>query len=246
MENVKDKVVVITGASSGIGLETAKLLAKNGTKVALCARDEEGLKKAVKEIGEENAVYLKADVTNLEEMKELVKMAKDKFGKVDVLYANAGIMPASNIAELKVDDWKRMIDININGVLNSIAAVYPEFLENKKGHIIATSSMAGIRMVPGNAVYCGTKHFVRTFMDSLRSESIQDRTNIKTTVIYPGAIKTNLLNEVPASETKKTVEQFYENVGIDAINIANSVLYAISQPDNVDVSDIIVRPRGEA
>lgn len=246
MDNIKDKVIIITGASSGIGLETAKLVAKNGAKVALCARDEEGLKKAVEEIGEENTVYLKADVTNLEEMKELVKMAKDKFGKVDVLYANAGIMPASNIAELKVDDWKRMIDININGVLNSIAAVYPEFLENKKGHIIATSSMAGIRMVPGNAVYCGTKHFVRTFMDSLRSESIQDGTNIKTTVIYPGAIKTNLLNEVPASETKKMVEQFYENVGIDAINIANSVLYAISQPDNVDVSDIIVRPRGEA
>jgi len=246
MEYVKDKVVIITGASSGIGLETAKLLAKNGAKVALCARDEEGLKKAIKDIGEENAVYLKSDVTNLEEMKELVKLTKDKFGKVDVLYANAGIMPASNIAELKVDDWKRMIDININGVLNSIAAVYPEFLENKKGHIIATSSMAGIKMVPGNAVYCGTKHFVRTFMDSLRSESIQDGTNIKTTVIYPGAIKTNLLDEVPTSETKKMVEQFYENVGIDAINIANSVLYAISQPDNVDVSDIIVRPRGEA
>lgn len=246
MEYVKDKVVIITGASSGIGLETAKLLAKNEAKVALCARDEEGLKKAIKDIGEENAVYLKSDVTNLEEMKELVKLTKDRFGKVDVLYANAGIMPASNIAELKVDDWKRMIDININGVLNSIAAVYPEFLENKKGHIIATSSMAGIKMVPGNAVYCGTKHFVRTFMDSLRSESIQDGTNIKTTVIYPGAIKTNLLDEVPTSETKKMVEQFYENVSIDAINIANSVLYAISQPDNVDVSDIIVRPRGEA
>lgn len=246
MEYVKDKVVIITGASSGIGLETAKLLAKNGAKVALCARDEEGLKKAIEDIGEENAVYLKSDVTNLEKMKELVKLTKDRFGKIDVLYANAGIMPASNIAELKVDDWKRMIDININGVLNSIAAVYPEFLENKKGHIIATSSMAGIKMVPGNAVYCGTKHFVRTFMDSLRSESIQDGTNIKTTVIYPGAIKTNLLDEVPTSETKKMVEQFYENVSIDAINIANSVLYAISQPDNVDVSDIIVRPRGEA
>ena len=246
MGKLDGKVVIITGGGSGIGLETAKLLAKNGAKVALCARDEKGLKKAVEEIGEENAVYLKANVTNLEEMTELVKMTKEKFGKVDVLYANAGIMPASNIAELKVDDWKRMIDININGVLNSIAAVYPEFLENKKGHIIATSSMAGIRMVPGNAVYCGTKHFVRTFMDSLRSESIQDETNIKTTVIYPGAIKTNLLNEVPASETKKMVEQFYENVGIDAINIANAVLYAISQPDNVDVSDIVVRPRGES
>ena len=245
MENIKDKVVIITGASSGIGEETAKLLASNGAKVVLCARREDKLKELEDSIGE-NAVYIKTDVSKLEDMENAAKLAKEKFGRIDVLFANAGIMPGSNIAELKVDDWNSMIDINIKGVLNSIAGVYPEFLGNKKGHVIVTSSMAGIRHVPGNAVYCGTKHFVRAFIDSLRSESIQDGTNIKTTTIYPGAIKTELLNTVPESEMKNMVSQFYENVGIDPINIANAVVYAISQPDNVDVSDIVVKPRGEA
>lgn len=245
MNQIENKVIIITGASSGIGEETAKLLSKNGAKVVLCARREEKLKQLKEEIGD-NAIYIKADVSNIEDMKKVAAVATEKFGKIDVLFANAGIMPGSNVAELKVEDWMKMVDINIKGVLNAIAGVYPEFLKNKKGHIIATASMAGLKSVPGNAVYCGTKHFVRAFMDSLRSESIQDNTNIKTTTIYPGAIKTELLNTVAESETKKMVEEFYKNVGIDADNIANAVLYAISQPDNVDVSDIVVRPRGEA
>lgn len=174
METQENKVVIITGASSGIGEATARSLVKSGAKVALCARDEEKLKKLVSELGEENALYLKADVADIEKMKELVKLTKKKFGRVDVLFANAGVMPGSNVSELKVDDWKMMVDININGVLNSIAAVYPLFLSNNKGQIIVTSSVAGTKSVPGNAVYCGTKHFVRSFIDSFRSEIISE------------------------------------------------------------------------
>ena len=245
MENIKNKVIIITGASSGIGEETARVFSANGAKVVLCARREDKLKALAAELGDA-AAYIKADVSSLSDMEAVIRLAKEKFGTVDVLFANAGIMPASNVAECKTDDWNAMIDINIRGVLNAIAAVMPEFKAKKQGHVVVTSSMAGQRSVPGNAVYCGTKHFVRAFMDSFRSESIQDGTNIKTTVIYPGAIKTELLNTVAPSETKKMVEQFYEKVGIEPDAIANAVLYAVSQPANVDVSDIIVRPRGEA
>ena len=204
MNNINGKVIIITGASSGIGEETAKLFAENGAKVVLCARREDKLKALAETIGD-NAAYIKADVASLEDMQKAAEFAIERFGKIDVLFANAGIMPGSNVAELKTDDWMRMIDINIKGVLNAIASVYPDFLANKKGHIVVTSSMAGTQSVPGNAVYCGTKHFVRAFIDSLRSESIQDGTNVKTTIIYPGAIKTELLNTVAESETKKMV-----------------------------------------
>ena len=245
MATIKNKVIIITGASSGIGAETARLLVENGAKVVLCARREDRLKALAATLGE-NAAYCKADVASLSDLQNAVMLSKERFGGVDAVFANAGIMPASNVSVLKTDDWNAMIDINIRGVLNAVAAVMPEFAAKKRGHVIVTSSMAGLRSVPGNSVYSGTKHFVRAFMDSFRSESIQEGTNIKTTVIYPGAIKTELLNTVAPSETKRMVEQFYENVGIGAEAISGAVLYALTQSDNVDVSDIVVRPRGEA
>lgn len=150
------------------------------------------------------------------------------------------------MSELKVDDWMKMVDINIKGVLNGMAAVLPEFLAQKSGHIIVTSSIAGTKSVPGNAVYSGTKHFVRAMLDSFRTESVMEDTNIRTTTIYPGAIKTELLNTIAPSETKTMVEQFYENVGLEPDVIANAVLYAVSQPDQVDVSDLAVRPAKES
>lgn len=244
MKNVEGKVVIITGASSGIGEEAAKVLSANGAKVVLSARREDRLADLAAKIGD-NAVYLKSDVVNLEEMTALVALAKEKFGKVDVVFANAGIMPAGNMSELKVKDWDRMVDINIKGVLNIMAAVLPEFTAQKYGHIIATSSRAGLMSVPGNAVYCGTKHFVRAMLDSFRSESIREGTNIRTTTIYPGAIKTELLNTVAESAAKDMVSQFYENVGLTPDVIANAVLYAVSQPDNVAVPDIVVCPSME-
>ena len=244
MKNVENKVIIITGASSGIGEETARVLAANGAKVVLSARREDKLKKLADEIGG-NAAYLASDVTSLEDMNAVVALAKEKFGKVDAVFANAGIMPAGNMSELKVKDWNAMIDINIKGVLNVMAAVLPEFTAQKYGHVIATSSRAGLMSVPGNAVYCGTKHFVRAMLDSFRSESIREGTNIRTTTIYPGAIKTELLNMVAESPAKDMVSQFYENVGLTPDVIANAVLYAVSQPDNVAVPDLVVCPSME-
>ena len=245
MQGVENKVIVITGASSGIGQATAKILANNGAKVVLSARREERLQKLASTIGD-NAIYLKSDVSNAEDMKALIALAKEKFGKVDVLFANAGTMPGGNVSELKVADWISMVDINVKGVLFSMAAVLPEFIAQKSGHIIVTSSIAGTKSVPGNAVYSGTKHFVRAMLDSFRTEAVMEGTNIRTTTIYPGAIKTELLNTIAPSETKTMVEEFYKNVGLEPSVIANAVLYAVSQPDNIDVSDLAIRPSKES
>ena len=244
MENVENKVVIITGATSGIGEATARALARKGAKVVLCGRREERLEKLADELGF-NAAYLKSDVTNVEDMKAIVKLAKERFGRVDVLFANAGVMPAGNMSELDIQGWMNMVDINIKGVLNSMYAVIPEFYQQNAGHIIITSSRAGTTLVPGNAVYCGTKHFVKVMLQSFNAETNQEGKNIRTTVIYPGAIKTELLNCVAENEHKKMVEGFYENFGLDSESIASAVVYAIAQPENVDVSDMVIRPTME-
>lgn len=245
MQGVENKVVLITGASSGIGEVTAKLLAANGARVVLSARREARLQKLTSEIGP-NAVYLRSDVTDADDMKALAARAKEAFGRIDVLFANAGIMPGSNMSERKVADWMRMVDINIKGVLNAMAAVLPEFTARKSGHIIVTASVAGTRSVPGNAVYAGTKHFVRAMLDSFRAESVLEGTNIRTTAIYPGAVQTELLNTIAPSKTKTMVEEFYQNVGLAPEVIAGAVLYAISQPEQAEVSDLVVRPTRES
>ena len=242
---VSEKVILITGASSGIGEATARLLVQNGAKVVLSARREERLQKLAAELGE-NACCLKSDVCSLEDMQAAAALAKEKFGRIDALFANAGIMPAGNLSELQVQDWMRMVNVNIVGVLNAMAAVLPEFLAQKSGHIVVTSSAAGTRSVPGNAVYCGTKHFVRAMLDSFRMEAVTEGSNIHATTIYPGAVKTELLNTVAPSETKTMVEQFYEQAGMTPDVIAGAVLYALSQPDNVNVSDLVVRPAMES
>lgn len=245
MQNVEGKVVIITGASSGIGEQTAKTLAANGAKVVLSARREEKLKKVADEIGK-NAAWFKSDVSKLEDMKALAAFTKEKFGRIDVLFANAGIMPVGNLTQLKTNEWDSMIDINIRGVLYAIAAVLPEFTAQKKGQIIATSSVAGTKAVPGNAVYCGTKYFVKAMMESFREESIQEGNQIRTTVLYPGAINTGLLGTISDAGIQSAVEDIYKKVGISPDAIANAVLYAVSQPDEVDVSDLVVRPTIEA
>lgn len=245
MKNVEGKVILITGASSGIGEATARVLAENGAKVVLSARREERLQRLASELGQENVAYLKSDVTSLQDMQALVALAQERFGRVDAAFANAGTMPAGNMSELKVDDWNRMVDINVKGVLNTMAAALPVFDEQKRGHIIVTSSRAGTALVPGNAVYCGTKHFVRAMLNSFHTESIQEGTHIRTTLIYPGAIKTELLDSVHEGQAKDAVSRFYENVGLEPEAIANAVLYAVSQPDNVDVTNLAVQPTME-
>lgn len=244
MKNIENKVVIITGASSGIGEATARVLVENGAKVVLGARRIEKLEKLANELGD-NAVYLKTDVVKLDDMNALVSLAKEKFGKIDVVFANAGIMPAGSMSELKVNDWMNMVDINIKGVLNTIAAALPDFINQKSGHVVVTASVAGIRSVPGNATYAGTKHFVKVLLDSFRTESVLEGTNIKTTTIYPGAIKTEILNSIAPSDRKTAVEEYYKNVALEPNAIANAVLYVLSQPNNVDVSDLVVRPSME-
>lgn len=152
-------------------------------------------------------------VEHRERLPEDPELAKDKFGRLDAAFANARIMPAGNMSQLKVNDWYAMVDINVKGVLNTMAAVLPEFTAQKHGHIIVTSSLAGITSVPGNAVCSGTKHFVRAMLDSFHSESVAEGTHIRTTTIYPGAIKTELLNTVAESQEKDQVAKFYEQVG---------------------------------
>src|SRR5919107_3714617 len=213
---IEDKVVIITGASSGIGEATAKLLASKGAKVVLGARRGEELKQIVDEIKEDGgqAVYQELDVTDPSANEAIVELAKSEFGGVDVIFLNAGIMPNSPLSELKTDDWHQTVDVNIKGVLNGVAAVLPTFIGQKSGHVIATSSVAGLKAYPGGAIYGGTKWFVRDFMEVLRMESAQEGTNIRTATIYPAAINTELLEQITDQDVAKAMTATYERYGI--------------------------------
>ncbi|OJG68725.1 hypothetical protein RV09_GL000124 [Enterococcus moraviensis] len=217
---------------------------ENGAKVVLGARREERLKELVKKFGD-NSTYAVTDVCKLKEVETLVQVAKEKFGKVDVLFANAGIMPASNMSELKTNEWNDMVDINIKGVLNSLAAVLPEFTAQKSGHVITTSSIAGLKVFPGNSVYTGTKHAVRTIMDGFRMESAMEGMNIRTTTLYPGAIATELLETISTPEVKSGMEQFYQ-IAITPDAVAQTVLFAISQPESVAITEMTILPTKQA
>src|SRR5574340_483253 len=195
---IKDKVVIITGASSGIGEATAKLLAAKGARLVLGARRKENLKRIADEIRQHGgqAAYQELDVTRQDDNDRIVKLAKDSYGRVDVIFLNAGLMPNSPLSALKTDEWHRMVDVNVKGVLNGVAAVLPEFMAQKSGHVLATSSVAGLKAYPGGAVYGGTKWFVRDFMEVLRMESAMEGTHIRTATIYPAAINTELLTKI--------------------------------------------------
>jgi Short-chain alcohol dehydrogenase of unknown specificity len=241
---IKDKVVVITGASSGIGEATAKLLAKNGAKVVLGARRENRLQEIVNDIKKAGgqAAYKTVDVRDAEEVAALVQLAKDEFGGLDVIFNNAGIMPSSPISALHTKEWNDMIDINIKGVLNGVAAVMPDFVKNKAGHIITTSSVAGIKSFTGSGVYGATKFAVRNLMEVIRMESAQEGTNIRTTTLYPAAINTELLHTITDSDTKKNMDAFYKQVGISPDAIARVVNFAIDQPEDVNVNEFTIYP----
>jgi NADP-dependent 3-hydroxy acid dehydrogenase YdfG len=244
---IENKVVVITGASSGIGEATAKLLAGKGAQVVLGARREDKLKHIVGEIEEDGgqAVYQELDVTNPSDNEAIARLATETFGGLDVVFLNAGLMPNSPLSALQTDDWHQMVDVNIKGVLNGVAAVLPTFIEQKFGHVIANSSVAGLKAYPGGAVYGGTKWFLRDFMEVLRMESAAEGTNIRTATIYPAAIGTELLGTISHEDTAQQMESVYGTFEISPERIANVVAIAIDQPEDTTISEFTVGPANQ-
>jgi len=241
MEILKNKVIVITGASSGMGAAAAKKLVELGAKVVLAARREDQLKELVNEMGD-NASYLITDVSKRSDVDALIQHAITKFGKVDVLWNNAGIMPISFFEEGKVEEWERMIDINIKGVLYGIHAVLPHMLQRGDGHILATSSMGGLNTFPSGGVYSATKYAVRAIMETLRKEVGE---KIKVTTLYPGTVATELGHDITSPKVSALFGNLNDLPKMDAEAIVNAVVYALSQPGNITVNDIMLRPLGK-
>jgi NADP-dependent 3-hydroxy acid dehydrogenase YdfG len=240
--NINGKVVVITGASSGLGEATARLLSAEGATVVLGARRVERLKSLADELTAKGgkALAVATDVTHCDQVKKLVDAAVQKFGRIDVMINNAGLMPHSPLERLKIDDWNRTIDVNIKGVLYGIAAALPYMKQQKAGHIINVSSVAGHKVTPNGAVYCATKHAVRVISEGLRTEV--KPYNIRTTIISPGAVATELPDSITEPDIAERVNKFYKDVAIPADSFARAVVFAMSQPDDVDVNEILFRP----
>lgn len=240
MSEIRNKVVIITGASSGLGEATARRLARNGAKLMLAARREDRLKELVAEIEKDGgtAKYQVTDVTDRSAVEVLAKTTHQAYERIDVLVNNAGLMPLSPLAETKVDEWEKMIDVNIKGVLYSIAQVLPIMQQQKSGHIINLSSIAGHKVFSGGTVYCATKFAVKAISEGIRLESNGE---IRSTNISPGAIDTELTNTISHEETANNVKQLYSQA-IDADAIARAIAYAIEQPGDVDVNEMIIRP----
>jgi NADP-dependent 3-hydroxy acid dehydrogenase YdfG len=243
--NIKGKVVIITGASSGMGEAAAKHLSGLGATVVLGARRADRIEKLAKEIHANggNALAVMVDVTQREQVKGLVEKAVGQFGRVDVILNNAGIMPLSTMDSLHVDEWDKMIDVNIKGVLNGIAAVLPYMKEQKSGQIINTSSVAGHKVFNGSAVYSATKYAVRALTEGLRMEV--KAYNIRTTIVCPGAVKTELLEHITDADVRQANEDYVGAVGISPDSFARVVAFAISQPEDVDINEIIFRPTSQ-
>jgi NADP-dependent 3-hydroxy acid dehydrogenase YdfG len=242
MSNITGKVVVITGASSGIGESTAKLLAEQGAKVVLGARRSSRINEVVREISAAGgkAVGFTTDVTKRAEVEALIQGAVDGFGRIDVLLNNAGIMPIAPIEALKVDEWDRQIDVNIKGRLYGVAAALPHMQKQKNGHIINIASVFGIKMIaPGGVVYCSTKAAVRALTEGMRMELHSQ--NIRCTMIPPGAIATELSESSSDEATRKNLHEFMK-MAIQASAIARAIDYAIEQPVEVEVDEMVIRP----
>ena len=239
--SLKDKVVVITGASSGIGEATGLLLAERGARVILGARRKDRLEKIGGNIRAAGGVaeIHSLDVTRRDSMDDFLKFAKATYGRVDVMVNNAGIMPLSPLSLLKVDEWERMVDVNIKGVLYGIAAALPFFIPQGAGHFVNISSIAGLIVFPGSAVYSGTKFAVRAISEGLRMENIP---GVRSTVICPGMVSTELANAITDEEMAKNIRQRRDAFAITPDAIARAVAFAIEQPDDVDINEVVVRP----
>lgn len=243
MLTVKNKVIAITGASSGIGEASANLLAQNGAKVVLGARRTQRLEKITEAIRAHGGIadFKALDVSDRENMKAFIHFARDTFGRVDVIFNNAGVMPLSPMNALKVEEWDKMINVNVFGVLNGIAAGLPVMEAQGSGQFINTASIGAHTVVPTGAVYCATKYAVWAISEGLRQESPA----IRVTTISPGVVETELGSDITESSAKDALQEFRKSA-LTPDAIASAVLYAVSQPDDVDVNEIIVRPTASA
>ena len=243
-ENIEGKVVVITGGSSGLGEAAARHLSAAGATIGLGARRVERMQALTSELAAEGrkAAFLATDVTDRAQVGKLVDLAVEKFGRIDVMLNNAGLMPSSPLERLKVDDWERMVDVNIKGVLYGIAAALPHMRRQKSGHFVNVSSVAGHKVRAGGAVYAATKHAVRALTEGLRQEV--KPYNLRTTIISPGAVATELPDSATETDIRDAFRQFYE-IAVPADSFARAVAYAISQPDDVDINEILFRPTAQ-
>ena len=240
--NIKGKVIVITGASSGLGEAAAKHLSAQGAIIVLGARRVERIQALAEELTKRGgkSIAVATDVTQHEQVKNLVDTAVDTYGRIDVMINNAGLMPHSLLERLKINEWDQMIDVNIKGVLYGIAAALPYMKQQKSGHFINVSSVAGHKVTHAGAVYAATKHAVRALSEGLRQEV--KPYNIRTTVISPGAVATELPDSITEQDVSKDIHEFYEKVAIPADSFARIVAFAISQPEDVDINEVLYRP----
>ncbi|MDW3563480.1 oxidoreductase [Enterobacter cloacae] len=241
---LKGKVAIVTGASSGIGAATAKKLARHGVVVGLAARRMDRLQALVTEIkaagGE--SLALEMDVTDQASVKEGVDILHKTYGHIDIAFNNAGLMPISDISQLKVDEWHRMVDVNIKGVLNTVSSILPIMQNQKSGHIINTSSIAGRKTFPGLGVYCATKHAVAAFTDILRME-LSPKYNIRVTSLQPGAVESELFEHITDQDYRKQMEGLKEQMKfLRSEDIADSIIYVLQAPDHVDVAEMFIMP----
>lgn len=236
---ITTKVILITGASSGIGQSTAKILANQGYSLVIGARREDRLKALANEIDTSGIKvrYQVLDVTKRQSVQNFVNFAFEQFGRIDVIINNAGIMPLSSMSALKVDEWDAMIDVNIRGVLHGIAAVLPIMQAQSHGQIINISSIGGLSVVPTAAVYCATKYAVRAISDGLR----QEHPNIRVTCVYPGVVESELAHTITDPLAAQAMQQ-YRQICIQPEAIANAIAHVIRQSNDIDTSEIVIRP----
>jgi len=240
---LENSVIIITGASSGIGESTALKLAKHGAKVVLTARREERLEKLKKKIEDESgeALVVAGDVTKKDDFDAIVKKTLDTFKTVNVIVNNAGLMPLSYVEKFKTDEWNTMVDVNIKGVLNGVSAVLPTLIKNNGGHIINISSTAAYKYFPGGAVYCATKAAVKMFSEGLRQE-LTPKYGIRVTSIEPGAVSTELTETITDEDILEKFSDLKNMTTLESEDIAEAIIYALTQPDRVNINDVHVMP----
>ena len=239
-EGIEGKVVVITGGSSGLGAETARHLVQAGAKVVLGARRLDRLEALAKTLGLGSEAIVRTDVTDLAQVQALVARAVQTHGRVDVMLNNAGVMPLSPLEMLRVEEWNQTIDVNVKGVLHGIAAVLPHMMAQRGGQIINVSSVAGHLVSAGGVVYSASKFAVRAIAEGLRKEV--KAYNIRSTILSPGAVDTELPASTKAEGMAQATQAFYEQNAIPASSFARCVLFAIGQPEDVDINEILFRP----